>query len=155
MGYYSFFSLSQAFKNESCDSRFKAMLLHSSSALLLTLGLTCLVSNSAFLLSNPALQVRTHATHKSCSATAGLARSSRSILSTARMAARDLPSNELRSQLIGAKKAIAELLDKTNAMPIMVCPILFLFVEFFFVDRRRKRMPNIMVFFLSGAPRMA
>lgn len=33
---------------------------------------------------------------------------------------RDLPSDEHRSQLVAAKKALAELLDKTNANPIMV-----------------------------------
>jgi hypothetical protein len=36
------------------------------------------------------------------------------------MAARDLPSDELRTQLIGARKAIADLIDKTNANPLMV-----------------------------------
>ena len=44
-----------------------------------------------------------------------------SALST-RMAARDLPNGELRTQLIGAKKALSELLDKTNANPLMVPP---------------------------------
>jgi hypothetical protein len=43
-----------------------------------------------------------------------------SIQSSIRMAARDLPSDELRTQLIGARKAIADLIDKTNANPLMV-----------------------------------
>ena len=76
-----------------------------------------LVSASGFSISNPLLG--SNFVSFKC------IKASRLNAHSVQMSARDLPDGELRTQLIGAKKAVAELIDKTNANPLLVADLLF------------------------------
>ncbi len=86
----------------------------------IAMGLACLTApSSAFILSNPRVSLRSGSSVATNSAlpTARFGRANRGAVLAPRMAS----TEEYKTQLIGAKQAVAEVLDKTNANPIMVC----------------------------------